>query len=320
MKIRVAVPLVVLICILAGTAALSAPTTKEITLPGFKGSPIRPRISGDWVVWRQNETDKGCLSTAKGVVCYNLTTKETYTLYEGQSSLCNAGDGVAVWTGIKGKLADFVKGRTDYSDEQSNLIIVNLRTWQYYSPTLETGPAMGGAICGNYLVYMGQGGRNYLLDLSTGRQKRISAGENKVSGPQIYGDLVMWREYVNKVEIHGYSISRNQEFVVASVPGDELCIGGTDGKTIVWTDRKNQVWAYDIDTGDSGKVADGEAAEISDGIVAYCRARVVYGIDLSEGKEFRISSGTTDCAPAISRGRVMWTKGNKIIGAQLSSK
>lgn len=320
MRITIAVPLAVLLCILASTIAWSAPIMKESNLPGFKGSPIRPRISGDWVVWRQNEDDKACLSKGKGIICYNLVTKEAYTVYEGQSSLCNAGDGMATWTGIKGKLSDFCRGKTDYSDEPSNLIVLELGTWKYYNPPLEAGPAIGPAISGKYVAYLGQGGI-YLLDLSTGQQKRISVGENKPSVPEMSGDIVVWDQCAGKREIHGYSISQEQEFPIASDPENDLISPDTDGITVVWYDKKHHIWAYDIGTAKKKRLADGFYSAVDDGIVAYMKNDLwVYGMDLRDGEEFRISSGPSDSGPEINAGRVIWFKGNKITVTELSSK
>lgn len=309
-----------ILCMLASAISWSAPTIKEFTLPVFKGFPMRPMISGDWVVTSLNETDKACLSPTKGIICYNLATKETYTLYRGQASLPTVRDGIAVWSGIKGKLADFVKGRTDFSDEKSNLIIMELGTWKSSSPRLEAGPTMGASVSDNRLVYVGQDKQVYLLDLITGKQKKIPLSGSKITWPNLYGDILIWTNIARKREIHGYNISSEEEFLIASSPDDDQCFGGSDGRTIVWTDQKNKVWARDTVTGETSKVADGEAADISDGIVVYCRQRVNYGVDLRDGKEFRIGSDITDCAPTISGRRVLWMRGDKIHVAELDFK
>lgn len=310
--------LILIICISPSSVVFAAPTIKEYTLPAFKGFPMRPMISGDWVVTSLNETDKACLSPTKGIICYNLATKETYTLYRGQTSLPSVRDGMAVWCGIKGKLADFVKGQTDFSDEKSNLIIMELGTWKSSTPRLEAGPTMGGSVSDNRLVYVGQDKQVYLLDLITGKQKKTPLSGSKITWPNLYGDILIWTNIAKKHEIHGYNITSEKDFLIASSADDDEYFGGCDGRTVVWTDQKNKVWAQDIVTGETRKIADGEAAVISDGVVAYCRARVAYAMDLRDGKEFRVSSGIIDCAPSISMGRVAWMKSDKIYIAELS--
>ena len=320
MRITIAVPLAVLLCILAATAGLCAPKIREYTLPEFKGFPMRPMISGEWVVVSLNETDKACLSPTKGIICYDLKTNETYTIYKGQTSLPTVRDGIAVWSGIKGTLADFVQGRTDFSDERSNLIVMELGTWKSSTPRLEAGPTMGGSVSDNRLVYIGQDKQVYLLDLITGKQKKIPLSGNKITWPNLYGDFLIWTNIAKKREIHCFNISSEEDFLIASSPDDDQHFGGSDGRTIVWTDSKNQVWAYDTGNRTTTKVANGEAADISNGVVAYCRARVAYAMDLRDGKEFRVSSGTIDCAPTISMNNVTWMKGDKIYVAELTFK
>lgn len=308
---------------LASSVGWGAPTVKEHTLPAFESFTMRPRISGDWVVASLNETDKACLSPTKGVVCYNLRTKETYTIYNGQAGWCDVRGNIATWNGMSGTVADFMKKNTQASaaGDPSNLIVVDLGTWNYYNPPLSTGPIFAPVVSGNHVAYQGKGNQIYFLDLRTGRQKKVSSGRNSTACPQICGDLVIWEERVNKCQIRGYSISRNEEFPITTVSGGQCISPKTDGITVVWYDAKNEIWAWDVATGKTTHVVHGFYPDIAGGIVVYMKGDcVVYGTDLRDGKEFRISAGDSKCGPSISMGRVIWQKDDIIHVAELSFK
>ena len=305
--------------ILASTWGWCIPTvTKEFTLPNFEGSPFRPRICGDWVVDVQNVDDKACASTSIGIIVYNIPTGKAYMVFEGAAGWCSMGSTLAAWTGKSvAKIEGFcnLKGDRSGSDNPSNLILIDVTTWRYYTPPLSTGPAFAPVVWSNYVAYEGKNGQIYLIDMYTGQQKQISQAD-KNNGPQIGQDLVVWQEFTDKQQIRGYRISTGEFIKITDDSGEEHRSPYTDGKTVVWWDKG--VTAYDVATRQRTKISDtGYYPDVDNGIVVYMKSSAVYAYDLVEQKEFRISKGNSNCGPSIDGNRVIWTWKNDIYCAEL---
>lgn len=309
-------------------ACWSAPkVVKEITLPSVQGFPFRPRISGDWVVDVRTNEDKACASTPIGVTIQNVMTGKSYTVYKGLAGWPGMGGNLAAWTGKNEHIKGFctLKGDRSGSVTASNLMLVDVTTWNYYLPPLVNGPAFAPVVWDRFCAYEGKGSKVWLLDLQSGNEQPVSNSTNQQRGPQIGNGLVVWEEYTNKRQIHGYKISTGEELTITDDAGAEHCSPYTDGKTVVWWGNSGGVWAYDVATGKKTQVSkSGFYADVDNGIVVYLKSMgkegsAAFGYDLGTGEEFRISSGEASCGPSISDNRVIWTSKGKTYCAFLEN-
>jgi len=316
------------VVVLASATCWPAPkVVREIELPGFPGAPFRPRIAGDWVVAIQNVDDKACASTAKGVIAYNIATGQTYTVFNENAGWPDIAGNLAVWTGKSFNIKGFctLKGDRSGSSVPSNLILVDVTNWRYYTPPLATGPAFAPVAWGNYIAYEGKNKQVYVIEMNTGVQTQVSRGDGKHGNPAIGPDLVVWEEYTDKRQIRGFRISNGEQLTITDDPGAEHCGPRTDGATVVWWGNSEGVSAYSVATGVRTQITkSGFYADVDNGIAVYLKSvtgvTAVYGCDLTTGEEFRISSGKADAGPSIDNGRVIWCNDGKIYCAVLESQ
>jgi hypothetical protein len=314
------------IAILGSTALWSAPKVKESVLPASPGYPFRPRISGEWILDVRTKDDKACASTPFAVIASNVVTGQAYTVFTQSPGWCDIGDRFGAWTGDRSKIEGFcsLKGDRSGSNNKSNLILIDITNWQYYTPVLKNGPAFAPVSRGNYVAYEGANSGIYLIDLQTGDEVRVSSADTQARNPNMSGDLLIWEVFKDKRQVHGYRLSTKQTFVITDDAGAEHCGPYTDGKTIVWWDQSSgqQVTVYDVATKQRRTIPGGYYADVSDGIVVYLKnledgKSAVFGYDLAASQEFRISTESGCCGPAISGNRVIWTNGQKTMCAEL---
>ncbi len=323
-RVRIALLMGLLVAVMSSVAYGAISVAKEFTLQSYAGSPFRPRISGDWVLVVQNIDNKGCGSTAAGIIIYNVVTNKSYMVYSGNAGWCDMGGSLGTWTGKTEDLKGFctLKGDRSGSRNPSNLVVVDTRTWRYYTPPLETGPVFGPVACGDLIAYEGKGGRICYIDMNTGAQTTVSRGDSRHANPATGPDLIVWEEYDNKRQVRGYRISTGEEIRITDDAGAEHCGPQTDGKTVVWWGNSEGVGAYDLATGTRKVISkQGFYADVDNGIVVYLKGvkggSAVFGYDLATGEEFRISSGLSNQGPSISGNRVVWLWQNKIVCAEL---
>lgn len=295
---------------------------KEYSLPSVEGRFFRPRISGDWIVALQQDTQNKTTTTL-GVHCINLINNQIYTVYTGKASWPAISGTLAVWPGCSDNI-DSLKGRFGKDSKlSSRLIMLDLSTWSYFAPTLSTRSAGYMTVSGKHVAYE-LGCRIYLLDAITGVNKRISDNEAIHRNPEINGDFIVWEDVENKTEsqVVCYQISTGRQFDVTDSASQNNRGPSTDGKHIVWW-GKDGVGVYDIATRNSFNIPSGHYVDVDNGIVVYLKRTDmthVFGTEIATGKEFQISKGAADQGPSISNGKVIWCNKGLINCAVLDLK
>jgi hypothetical protein len=314
------------ICLLTALPACWATPTlgEESALPSYKGYPMRPRMSGGYVVALQNVENADGNSDTKGIIVYSLATSKAFTVRDGRTGWCDIWGDLAAWTvnpstPLQGKVS-LKSNKQATTSATSNLMLENVQTWEHYDPPLgESGPAFGPVIWQNYVAYLGAKKQIYLMDLTDGHWTQISKSGTTNEVPGIGPDLVTWNENVDKKrQVRAYRISTGELKNITDDPSVDHYGSSTDGRYIVWKDKGFTIGLYDMKAGATVPVStEGFYTVVGNGILAYVKwldktSAAVFGYDLATQKEFRISKGTTDCGPRINNGRVMWTDKDKI--------
>ena len=127
-----------------------------------------------------------------------------------------------------------------------------------------------------------------------GRTGCECSGSQSAIGLQIGGDVAVWQEYAGdsqKNDVFGYDLAADAPLVVCDEPEYQYD-PNTDGKTVVWQDRRKGL-ASDMD---------------------------IYGLDLATGVEFVIDATTADTRdPAVAGDLVAWSADGDLIGYRLST-
>ena len=126
----------------------------------------------------------------------------------------------------------------------------------------------------------------YCYDLTTGKEKRLTASAQDQTNPAISGTTVVWEDGrgVYRWDIHSYDLATGKEITVTPNwwwQGDP----DISGTTVVWDDDRNYV---DPEPDDDWWMCD------------------IYSYDLATGEESRLTTSTTARYPAISGTRVVY--------------
>ena len=135
--------------------------------------------------------------------------------------------------------------------------------------------------------------------------------------PGIYEDIVVWTDYRNNSDIHGYNISTKEEFQITTDLNWQW-LSAIYGNTVVWVDTRNgnsDIYGYDLSTQEEYQITtdlgNSSHPAIYGNIVVWQDERNglgdIYGYNLVTNQEFQITSNPSNqILPAIYRDIIVW--------------
>ena len=248
--------------------------TKQRKLISDSASISESGIDGNYVVFTKS-MPLNIDPKIKGIYLYNINTGAERKIAE----LDVFSENYRIWTrryieGISGNKiflrTEILNRATTPSISHFYLGVMDIRI-PFYSATLY--PINGGNKFGivrfsNDIVWqnftesdsVGNHWKVIYYNIKNGESKRVSSVESDQVYPDIYGDLIVWRDSRNvdsfagygetNYDIYAYNIKTNQEIAITLAP--KLQTGPVvSDRFVVWTDYRNgngDIYAYDLYT------------------------------------------------------------------------
>jgi beta propeller repeat protein len=291
---------------------------------GWEG-PNPPRVSGNRVVFARSRTPDGRNTTVRSdIYLLDLATGKAAFLgtstkdlpdvaISGDTVVWETGTDEPVWPGLTNTRNYFTS--FNLPERRKTDIVSDL-------PDNPEGPV----IDGDLVVYSGvshgpadQSGRYtdftsdiFCYNLSSGKEVQLSSS-GRAYNPVVSGPLVTWEDTRGgNVDIYLYNLSSREETAICQDPADQRNpkISGT---WVVWEDKRHQPAPPPARACPKGEYCPVETAPppVTD----------IYLYDLATKKETCISvapgtpyqSNGDNQGPAVSQGRVAWTRGGELM-------
>ena len=238
------------------------------------------------------------------------------------------------------------------------LYLVNITTGEMRQITDDGNPKWGAVISADYVAWIDQRRKIelpgtdsatpqfsndiFLLDLSTGKERRITDGPAERQALQISGSRLVWQDNRNEIgenythfDIYAYHIEDEEELPVAIAPGAQHW-PAIDGDTVVWADNRNSpvmgtpkagcsncpdnrfdIYSYNFSTGEESPLVESGhnngPPSIHGQQVAWQGFREDGGseinvLDIGAGHQRTVAqAGRTYASPLVSDDFVVWT-------------
>lgn len=165
----------------------------------------------------------------------------------------------------------------------------------------------------------------HLYNLSSGKEAQITVKEEMQLGPDIYGDKVVWEDFINSnYDIYMYDLSTGLKTQITTSEYSQKYPSIYKDK-IVWSDNRHGDWdvyIYDINTGVEEQLVTARGSQVYPSIyedrvvwVDYREGNYpesdIYMYDLSTGTESKITSKTLLVLkrPEIYDNKIIWWSG-----------
>jgi len=194
-----------------------------------EGVQLRPRISGDIVLWQNERGD---------IFVYNLATKDISTIpvspHDYQHDVDISGD-IIVWIGFDGVYGYHIKDRKKFPisigyNKQDVCISENTVIWLDVSPT-------------SPFWQEGRGGDIIAYDLAAQKEFRLPRTWAYVYSDAynvaVSEDFVVWScGGMNSIDVYGYDPITRVKFPICVEDGFQTCVAA-DSNIVVWKDWRN---------------------------------------------------------------------------------
>jgi hypothetical protein len=197
---------------------------------------VRPRISGNLVVWDQPGTTReevfGRRLDQPGSTAFSISGSKAYDQFAP-----DVDGNLVVW------------GSINEPADPGNVYGRDLSAGGVFPVTTDSGHQLNQYVSGHFVVWEKNLplARIYAKDLTTGVESPISPAAISSEMPAIHGDLVVWRQfYGNQSDIWGRLLSGGDPFQITNTPAIWESQPAVHGNLVVWeqglTGSDNDIW------------------------------------------------------------------------------
>jgi hypothetical protein len=202
---------------------------------------VRPRISGNLVVWDQPGATKeevfGRRLDQPGSTAFAISGSKSYDQFAPD---------------IDGNLV--VWGSINEPTDPANIYGRDLSGGSVFPVTTDSGHQLNQHVSGHFVVWeqiSPPTAKIFAKDLTTGVESLISSAEFDSEMPAIYGDLVVWRQASgNQSDIWGRLLSGGDPFQITNTPTIWESQPAVYGNLVVWeqglTGSDNDIWGTTV--------------------------------------------------------------------------
>ena len=296
-----------------GSAAYAEDRLDRFNVANRKEDQTEPRISGDWVVWKdyRNLSLRAVDDSPNGeIFAWDIANEREVRVARSRDAGQPAISGtIVVWT--------------EGGERTTEIHGVDLTNGEVFAVTSSSGRQEHPAISGSLIVWQDNRNGNwdiYARDLNKNGDFPLVENGADQQRPAISGKTVVWedlRDSGSGPNIYGFSVETGKTFRLTK--NNDAYEPAIDGPWVVWVGRVDHgVFARNLETEKQIRLSSGHGPKshpsISGDLVVWAEERDqgydVYAYDLSKGKQLPIvRDGGDQDSPWVDDGTIVWSDG-----------